>query len=168
MNWYSGIIKFAKFINNKSALCEHCMKPLIARGVSVNKRHMYPVGTNYICTCGKSNVWANSIRNAEDFVAEAEGTPNHIYGYYQGFCNDKFCGICLSTLTMIENGVKVRGEWQERDRMGCLRCPGNQHIAMDLYAENKENDINFLMEWYKSNVGRIKTLIGYKEKANAK
>jgi len=73
MNWYAGIIKFAKFINNKSALCEHCMTPLIARGVSVNKRHMYPVGTNYICTCGKSNIWTNSVRNAEDFVAEVEG-----------------------------------------------------------------------------------------------
>jgi len=69
---------------------------------------------------------------------------------------------------VIENGIYTKGEGFNRSRIGCLNCKRNQHIALDFYAENKENDINFLMEWYKSNVGRIKTLIGYKEKANAK
>lgn len=158
------IIKFAKFVNNHSAICEFCSKPLLAREIVQNLRHQFPIGIMYICSCGKSRIWTNSLRAPERFIQWVEGKINDNYGYYQGYCNDKYCGFCFNYIQCLKNGISVSGHNRGFDRYGCEHC-SNQHIAMDLFEENKEGDTGFLETYYKTNLSLVKSLVATEEVA---
>ena len=116
MSWY----KQAKFLNNVSAFCGYCRTNLFAQSVSLNPNHYYPIGTDFICTCGKSKVWTNSIRDEQALLSFFKGLPgptNKTF-YYQGFCNDKICGYCKRPLDTLENGATIPGHYQRYDRLG--------------------------------------------------
>lgn len=151
MSWY----KVSKFITQESAMCGNCMSRLYPIGISISKNHLYPIGQDWSCGCGKSKIWANSIRNEKAFVSHVEsGTP-----YYQGICNDKRCGYCSSWIFPLQNGVEVPGINQRMDRYGCKNCQQNQNIIMDTFKELPENGNKIIEEWYKNRVEDIKGLI---------
>ena len=156
MNWYRNKIIVAKFMNNHSALCAHCMTHLEPRDIVENNRHHYIIGTIYSCSCGKSRVWTNSIRNEDALIKFFDGESER---YYQGFCNDKFCGYCFSSLYPLQNGYQIPGIMQNFDRWGCKKCEQNQNIAMDGFSEDRENETGNMMNWYRNNIDKVRVFI---------
>lgn len=153
MNWY----KTAKFMNPMSpgsAVCGHCSTPLKPVGISVSDRHHFPIGQEWSCSCGKSKIWTNSIRDHEALIKHfEEGTP-----YYQGICNDKRCGYTGDWIVPLENGVEVPWTNQRMDRYGS-RAEENQNIIMDISKELPENGDQPIIDWYRSRKDEIKRLM---------
>jgi hypothetical protein len=138
-----------KYMNDHSAICEHCHSPLIADRIVKNPKHIYDIGQLRECDCGKSKIWTNSVRNEKSLLAFFRGEKN-TWGetkYTHGFCNDKYCGYCFGYIQPLKNGVRYRGE--SLDRYGCERCPQNQNILLDLRKEDKEGTPEWLIEWYR-------------------
>lgn len=153
MRWY----KKAKFITSKSVMCGHCMSPLYPIDIKINYRHHFPIGQQWSCQCGKSEIWTNSIRDPEYFLDFLDGKNEK---YYQGICNDKFCGLCYKIIYPLQNGYEIPGQLQRMDRFGCASCKGNQMILMDGFKELKENETGPILEWYKNNSVKLKNLAG--------
>jgi hypothetical protein len=148
VNWF----KLAKFINNKSAICGFCFQGLKPTKIMKNNRHIYNIGTFYVCSCGKSSIWTNSLRNEDNFIKYIEeGTR-----YYNGFCTDLFCGVCFSNIIPKKNGFMVNNFVY--DKFGCNSCNSNQNILMDLDKEYKESETGQLVDWYKTNIDNIKNI----------
>lgn len=152
MNWY----KIAKYTNNISSYCGHCGTHLETRSITRNPSHSYPIGTNYVCRCGKSSLWTNSIRHEENLINFFEGKEQR---YINGFCNDRFCGYCNRIVYPLQNGAKLEGHEQRFDRFGCKSCVQNQKIMVDGRMEDGEGDNGDLMMWYKNGLARVKSLM---------
>lgn len=143
-------------MNSHSAICGHCLTNLEPKEIIENNKHIYNIGTIYSCSCGKSRVWTNSIRNENDLIKFLEGKSDR---YYQGFCNDKFCGYCFSNLYPLKTGYQIKGMEQSFDRWGCKYHKQNQNIAMDGWKEDRENETNNMMDWYNNNIEKIKSFM---------
>jgi len=149
MSWY----KIAKHMNEESSRCGHCWGELKVVGITENTKHIYSIGQMYECPCGKSKVWANSIRNPEAFVKAVEaGNQDQ---YYQGFCYDHRCGYCQDIVIALKNNGGPRGEtlW------GCRKCRDNQNIMLDGSKEWGENVTPFLFPWYAQRIDQVKDLL---------
>jgi len=142
------IHKQGKFVNNSCCLCGICGTNLEARKVVKNPGHLYNVGTLFTCRCGQSQIWTNSIRNYKALVEHLNSDED----YYQGFCNDKLCGLCFAPIVPKENGVLVVGHENRFDRLGCQRENHNQQIMADGYAEDPEGNVSNIIEWYRQNL----------------
>lgn len=152
MNWY----KQAKFITSESAKCGHCLGQLNVVGMSINDYHHFPIGQDWSCGCGKSKIWTNSIREPKYFIEVLDDLHDK---YYQGVCNDKFCGHCHGRIDVLENGYEIPGDPQRMDRYGCRRCSENQMLLMDGYKELREGQDGSILEWYKSNLEKLKQMV---------
>ena len=147
MNWYK-IIKFAKFLNSDVAICEHCLEKLFPIGIEENSSHIYNIGQIWSCDCKKSRIWTNSIRGEQELLDFYDGKTDR---YSKGFCNDKYCPVCWGYVQPIKNGIEVNWSDRRYDRYGCMRCKGNQNIAMNTFLEDSENDgVQRLILWYKN------------------
>lgn len=151
-------------MNSHSAICGHCFSNLIPKDIVENTRHIYTTGTMFSCDCGKSKVWTNSIRNEDSFVKFINGQSDR---YYQGFCNDKFCGYCFGHLYPLQNGYQLPNIMQSFDRWGCPKHPQNQNIAMDGFAEDRENETSNMTEWYKNNIDKVKSMVELEKTASS-
>ena len=89
----------------------------------------------YKCDCGKSMVWTNSIRDIDAFFACLKDPSKR---YYQGFCNDTYCGHCFRYLQPLQNSFEYEGAYT--DRWGCEHCPENQMILVDREQKDAENE----------------------------
>lgn len=152
MSWY----KQAKFITSESAMCGHCMSQLNVIDMSINDNHHFPIGQDWSCSCGKSKIWTNSLREPEYFIAVLEGQEER---YYHGICNDKFCGHCHRRIDVLENGYGIPGTIQRMDRYGCRSCEVNQMLLMDGFKELREGETGPILEWYKGNLDKLKQLM---------
>ena len=65
MNWYktTTLKKISKYINDECAICEHCGTFLQHKEITENNKHLFNIGFLYTCSCGKSRIWTNSIRD---------------------------------------------------------------------------------------------------------
>jgi hypothetical protein len=91
------LIKIAKFVlPNSTYTCGYCSSNLSITDVTNNPKHLYNPGQLFSCSCGKSQVWANSVREFNDLENYCDGKP--VTGYnpeVYGFCNDKYCPKCF-------------------------------------------------------------------------
>jgi hypothetical protein len=148
---FSEWLLLEKFMNDRSAYCGHCETPLRAVGIVNNNKHIYERGQMRECNCGKSKIWTNSIRDLKALIDYFKGNSK---SYYQGFCNDKFCGYCFSSIYPLENGVHMPFPHPNRvDLYGCLKCKDNQNILMDTFLEGKEKETEPILLWYKEQYG---------------
>lgn len=93
------IYKIAKHASDKSFTCHKCNGNLIPSGFAKNTNHHFPWGINYICKCGESKIWTNSIRSYREFkTIVLDNKPWD--SYWSGFCNDLFCAKCLKPHTI--------------------------------------------------------------------
>lgn len=146
-----------KFINSMSAKCGYCHDGLHSVDVIINPHHIYRIGQLRQCQCGKSRVWTNSVRNEDKLIDFFEGRERE---YYNGFCNDRFCGYCFKPIYPLENGVTP--PWPDKvrwDRHGCTKCSHNQNILMNGFQEGKENDTMPILNWYKGQLNKLKRLV---------
>ncbi len=152
MAWYS-LLKFSsKFFNSQCCICGICNANLVVSAITENPHHHYTIGQLYKCPCGKSVTWTNSIRNDTALLAFIKKEVNPDTGrkqdsYYQGFCNDLFCGICYNYVQPIQNGFMYNGK--SFDLWGCSKCE-NKHLIMDGFKKWPENESSKLIEWYSS------------------
>jgi len=143
-----------KFMSLQSHFCELCHGYLYPKEIVFNPRHVYSYGQLHRCQCGKSRVWANAPRNENKLIAFFKGQEDR---YYQGFCNDPYCGFCITKyLYPLKNGVPspLPHINFNLDKWGCTECD-NQHILVHGQAEHKEGDTEHLMRWYKSHMGDL-------------
>jgi hypothetical protein len=171
-NWLGSMenvqLSESKHMQNNSAACEHCNKSLRIVDIIIGK-HMFPVGQLFECSCKKSKVFTNTIRNIENLLNYIEG---NISNYYNGFCNDKKCGTCFNYLTPLLNGVDVPKEMElsihdtRADRYGCLKCPDNQNILLIGQAFLPEGDktSNQFIDFYTKHKQKVEAL--YKKLIN--
>lgn len=165
-NWLGLLENFQlnewKHMQNNSAACEHCKQSLKVVDVIIGK-HMFPVGQLFECSCKKSKVFTNTIRNIENLLEYIDGKrPN----YSNGFCNDKKCGKCFAYITPLFNGVNVPKEMElsihdiRADRYGCLKCPENQNILIIGQAFLPEGDktSSQFIDFYTKHKNKIETL----------
>lgn len=144
-----------KYINFASVTCGHCQNNLFPEPDIVhNPKHIYSQGQMFSCRCGSSKLWTNSIRNVKNLAAHLAGSCD----YYNGFCNDIFCGHCFATVQPLENGVKVPNSMQRMDRYGCTKCDQNQKILVDGSMKDKEGDTKSIMSYYRRHADQVKKL----------
>lgn len=143
-------------MTSESISCGHCMSPLNIIGLKTNGRHHFPVGQQWECSCGKSKVWTNSLRDPDYFIKTIDEDDDK---YYQGVCNDKFCGRCYSRIRVLENGFEIPGQMQRLDRYGCPRCEANQMLLVDGYKELGEGQDGPILKWYESRLSELKGII---------
>ena len=143
-----------KYISMDSHFCGLCHGHLYPISVEYNPRHVYRYGQLLRCQCGKSRIWANAPRNEDALVEFLKGGSDR---YYQGFCNDPYCGFCITAyLQPLQNGVPspIPHVRHNLDRWGCTKCD-NQNILVDGFAEHKEGDTEHLIRWYRSHMGDL-------------
>jgi hypothetical protein len=93
------IIKIAKFIlPNKTYKCGYCSGDLSVTAVNHNPKHFFNPGQHFSCPCGKSQVWANSVRREDDLINYCDNEEAQYNVEEMGFCNDSFCAKCWSGL----------------------------------------------------------------------
>lgn len=170
-------IKISKFIlPNKTFRCGYCWDMLDVISVDINPRHFFNPGQHYSCSCGTSQVWANSVRYLEDLEKYCDGIDvNHTKNpETHGFCNDSFCGKCWSHLYPLKNGQLIldgkKINYKDLDNMnniqelvdskrlmktdiyGCLKCIDNNFLIHGGYSsEGGEIDgQEKLAKWYKA------------------
>lgn len=125
-----------------AGFCEACGEPLTFRGLredtDVNISHDYSPGMLYVCGCGRSQVWTNSVRNPEELMRVIGGQQKH--PYIAGFCNDKLCPICGGDIVPIKNGFESKWDPQKRyDLLGCYNgYRGDKHNQLIVYDFRKE------------------------------
>jgi hypothetical protein len=154
MSW---ITKIAKYLNNSSAICEHCRTFLRAESMINNPKHIYNPGQLLICSCRKSRIWTNSVRNLDSLLSYFRGKSN-TWGevkYTHGFCNDKFCGYTFDFLYPLKNGIKVPGYNIGFDRFGNPNVPDNQDIAINIRWEHQEGQTQNILEWYRARLSEL-------------
>jgi hypothetical protein len=117
-------LRTAKFKNEHSMRCAHCYGYLLPDEKPViNTNHQYPYGILYVCRCGMSQVWCNSLRAPWHFVKWLNGTEPR---YTSGFCNDAYCGFCHEYHRPIVNGYS-----DYSDLFGCEN-PGCSSMLTDI------------------------------------
>lgn len=169
---YKGVTyRLAKYVNDGSSVCGLCKHPLIATKLEINPKHVYDIGMLYTCKCKKSKLWTNSVRNETkllayfDAVRKWQDDPKRSLStapekYYAGFCNDKFCGACLSYIYVLKNGVEVPGHSDRRgEKIGCSKC-GNKHIYHRFDLEDGEDDKGAVLKLYLSREDELRKLVG--------
>jgi hypothetical protein len=145
-----------KFMNDRSAYCGECHRPLLGEEIVRNYKHIYDIGQMRQCTCGKSKVWTNSIRNEVNLVAYLTGKSDR---YYNGFCNDKFCGVCFKPLYPLQNGVNAPFRHPNRmDRWGCTKGH-NDNILFDMFLEDKELESHKVLDWYRTRLRELEQIM---------
>lgn len=135
-----------KFANVNSMTCTQCDTYLQVRGIVINSRHIYKTGQQWRCDCGKSQIWTNSIRSVNNLIQHHE-TGSY---YYNGFCNDLFCGICKRPVQPLKTGFVYKN--RRLDLFGCLECTGENQIVVDLEKFLYEGESDHLLEWYKERI----------------
>ncbi len=152
MNFREWLI-LEKFINSKSHFCGLCKTPLRPLSVVFNPKHIYTYGQMHICKCGKSRIWANSVRNEDKLVMFLNGQLDR---YTNGFCNDPYCGFCFGYIYPLKNGVP--SPFPEinynLDLWGCPKGH-NDNILVHGQAEWKENETGEIMAWYKAHTADL-------------
>lgn len=132
----SASVVSAKYPNDKCFVCLGCKKNLKATGLARNEKHLYEIGIMYECPCGKSKVWANSVRNEKRLLAYFDGTNMAEYfagrnqPYTQGFCNDKFDGFQFESVRVLKNGIDVNGS--QADLLG------NDNVKVGYFLQNED------------------------------
>lgn len=154
MTSFSDFLMEGKYQTGKSMRCGHCGDHVLPATVSPNSKHIYPVGMFFECIgCHKCRMWTNSIRNVDNFLAFLTGQTDR---YFNGFCNDQFCGYCYGYVQPLENGHAWGGKrW---DRYGCEKCVQNQQILVDGNLKLPEGDTSYLMNWYRAKIDRVKAV----------
>ena len=129
--------KIAKHVSKESHSCLHCGSFLTPRGLSRNQRHHFPIGIDYVCSCGESRIWTNSIRSNKDiFIRIIDGENIDHPALNQGFCNDRFCGFCHGHFGPLMNGLLLDSN---KKPMGYDDAEGvEKYIDMDNLAEFAE------------------------------
>lgn len=104
MNWYNASkVVTAKHWNMNTSFCRYCGKNLVPFDIVANKRHIFTWGQLFKCSCGKSGVWTNSVRDETEIQKIVAGEP--LEGVQDGFCNDLFCPFCWEDVRPLQNGV---------------------------------------------------------------
>ena len=145
----------SKHIGNDSCFCGHCQQNLKVVDI-IEGIHMYPIGQLLVCSCKKSRIFTNTIRNLYNFIEYCEGERKN---YTNGFCNDKKCGYCFAYLNPVKNGVDIPG--YRADQYGCAKnCENNQEIL--LVGQNnlpeKDSTTMFFIDFYKKHLEKVKNL----------
>lgn len=159
MNWYK--IKLAKYVNNISSICMLCKSNLKVKEIKLNTNHIYLIGQELKCDCGKSSLWTNSIRNSDELLKYITTGSGFLEGVYMsGFCNDKLCGFCYKPVIPLKNGITVPWTNQRQDLYGCKNCD-NKNIVMDIWKEWKESKIEEenIIKYYSSKLDDLKKII---------
>ena len=117
----------------------------MALEITENTKHLYTIGQLYSCGCSKSKIWTNSIRDEKNLLNFIEGKSSK---YYQGFCNDLFCGFCYGTLLPLKNGYVIPEYDVRFDLYGCVKC--NNKIAINGHKKDPETpeSTQKLIKWY--------------------
>jgi hypothetical protein len=135
-----------KHIGENSCFCGHCETNLKVTDVVVGK-HMYPIGQLLVCSCKKSKIFTNTIRNITNLLDYYKG---NIKNYTNGFCNDKKCGYCFSYLNPLEDGVDIKDF--RADKYGCTKnCVNNQELLIvgGNNLPEGDNTVHFFIDFYK-------------------
>lgn len=146
-----------KYVSSRSAYCNHCGDRLFPVYIVENPKHIYKFGQLWKCHCDNCRLWTNSVRNAHAFIESANDPSSH---YYQGFCNDKFCGFCFAKLPYpTKNGVEPSFPYPTR--MDQWECPNghNKDLLMDGYKEYGEGQEEEIKRWYKKRIDELIDLI---------
>jgi transposase-like protein len=144
----AGITKTAgSFIQEDSYVCEHCRKPLLVTDVTDNPRHHFNPGQLLSCECGKSKIWANSVRYPEELKDWCDGKPVNFAKDPEawGFCNDEYCPTCWSYWKCLKNGYLFAGRY--RDLFGCEKCGNTAVLLIGRVPESTGQ--KSLAKWYK-------------------
>lgn len=145
-----------KYHNDDSMVCGHCGGSLkVKDDIVTNQHHIYPHGQTYTCKCGKSSVWTNSIRNPEHFVAVGGSHKD----YYQGFCNDTYCGHCHQSVGVLKTGDQMYPGGNHYERYGCEHCDQNQRIFTGGSGLRKVPDNTEIHQWYGQRMSQLKKLV---------
>lgn len=127
----------------------HCKSGLYPMEIVVNPKHLYPIGIMYRCgsTCNKTKVWTNSIRGGQegyrDLIDYLNGETER---FYQGICNDKYCGMCFGFIQCLKNGYPWPGMKDNADIYGCRSCDNKFAAWLRIYDEENP-DLEKLAEW---------------------
>ena len=148
-------------MNDESAFCGYCKTPLKAVLVSINPEEKTP-GQLVKCTCGKSKIWTNRIRNTDNLLKFFAG---QVPKYTNGFCNDKWCAYCFkwpASINCVANGIPkaILGHRRDLDKYACVNCDQNDLIYMDTSLEGKEMDTGPILNWYKNHLIELKRVLG--------
>jgi hypothetical protein len=161
MSWYPLVKTASKFLNDQSMICEFCQKPVRVIDVRTNPHHIYNIGQFMSCPCGQSTVWTNSVRNEQALLSYFSGKTDK---YYQGFCNDRFCGKCFQYLRCFKNGVDIAGT--RGDRWGCEQChpTGKAMVVIgNLWPEvggaGGQSGAEHLTQWYWDHLPHLNSVI---------
>lgn len=135
--------------------CRESVQPV---EVQRNQNHLYEIGILYQCPCEKTKIWTNSIRGGlvghQELIKKLLGHSNN---FYQGFCNDLFCGFNLQhPIDVIKNGVEWAPDvWM--DLTGCHLCQN----YFGYWAGEKEPETNppIIMQFYRNHLGDVKKLV---------
>lgn len=153
-----------KFINETSFRCGHCQTRLRVVDITVNPNHFFNPGQLYKCTCGKSQVWANSVRYPESLINYCDGKafPHPHDPEAWGFCNDRFCPICWGYFGPVSTGgVILESENRYVDVYGCMQdcCPENKQCLWVGGGGGELDGQKALARWYKSHQNMWRHLV---------
>ncbi|MFA7219104.1 MAG: hypothetical protein WC119_01070 [Synergistaceae bacterium] len=140
-----------KFAKDGSYICELCNTLLEITDIINNPKHHFNPGQLMKCSCGKSKVWANSIRYPKDLIkwCDGEEIPYSHDPEAWGFCNDEYCPYCWGVWSCLKNGYQKNGRYY--DLFGCERCKDNQHsLAVDGTRLGEIDGQVYLANWYKT------------------
>jgi len=100
------VVSFKHTIPNETYKCGYCDGLLDVVDVTVNPRHHFNPGQEYMCPCGKSQLWTNSVRYIDALKDYCDGKPvDHTKDPEKwGFCNDEFCPGCWEYIRVLSNG----------------------------------------------------------------
>lgn len=116
-----------KYFNSDAARCL-CGGMILPADVSSHPTHFHDPGVLYACDrCDNTKIWTNSVRGPmAQWLAYLKGEP---INYYQGVCNDLFCGNCFGHYLCLKNGYDFPGHRGRRgDLYGCQKCPDNRAV----------------------------------------
>lgn len=149
-----------KFLNSSSAVCGHCDDLLNPISLEENPKHIYNKGTMFSCKCRKSKIWTNSIRNEDNLASFLKKQCDR---YYNGFCNDLFCGYCFHYVQNLQSGINYKGKHpfysddypdirERADQYGCEKCQQNQNILVwrRKFDPEEEKSTNKLIDFYRN------------------
>lgn len=142
-----------KHVQPGTYACTKCACELKPVDVIKNNKHHFSWGQLYKCSCGKSNLWTNSIRYPSSLIEYANGGKNFPHTEDPeawGFCNDQFCPICWGAVLCLKNGYKFNGEWT--DLYGCRKCDNNFVLTSVGKLGEVEGQVA-TAQWYKKNKG---------------
>lgn len=143
-----------KHVQSGTYACVKCANELTPKDVTKNPNHHFSWGQFYSCSCGKSQLWTNSIRHPEALIEYANDTNK--YDSHQdpetwGFCNDQFCPLCWGAVMCLENGYDFFGKWT--DLFGCYKGCDNKFAQTFIGKLGEKEGQKATAQWYKNNKG---------------